>query len=51
MIAKLASKLNGVTVDAVLAELVDDIKAGREIDVEPVDRALKAAEGLMDVTR
>lgn len=51
IIAKLASKLNGVTVDSVLEELVADIKVGREIDVEPVERAIKAAESLMDITR
>jgi hypothetical protein len=50
ILAKLASKLNTATVEATLRELVEDIQAGREIDVEPVERAIKAAESLVAVT-
>jgi len=47
IIHKMAEKLNGITVDSVLREVLEDIKAKRVIDLEPLQRAIKATEELM----
>lgn len=50
VVHKMAEKLNGVTVESVLKEVCEDIKAKKQIDLEPLQRAIKAEEGMMKAT-